>query len=174
VTVINGLDILVLLKVVALSEMNIPSKTLAEALFVEPSEITRSWKRTRVAGLSYSFNHEQRVNRAGLLELLIHGLRYVFPSERGAITRGIPTGIAAEPLKSQFIDAMSEAPVWPYAEGQMRGYSIKPLHRQVPRAALEDPKLYELLALVDAARGDRVRERTLAGEELTKRLMQDA
>jgi len=68
------------------------------------------------------------------------------------------------------MDVMGEAPVWPYAQGEMRGYSIKPLHRQVPKAALEDPKLYELLALVDAVRGDRIRERALASEELTKRL----
>ena len=167
---INGLDILVLLKTAAHPETNIPSKTLAQELFVQPSEITRSWKRTRGAGLSYSLNHEQRVHRAGLLELLTHGLRYVFPAERGTMTRGVPTGIAAEPLKSQFIDVMGEAPVWPYAQGEMRGYSIKPLHRQVPKAALEDPKLYELLALVDAVRGDRIRERALASEELTKRL----
>ena len=170
---INGLDILVLLTVAAHRDINIPSKALAEMLFVEPSEIARSWKRTRTAGLSFSLNNERRVNRAGLLELLVHGLRYVFPAERGAISRGIPTGVAAEPLKSQFMDVMGEAPVWPYAQGQMRGYAIKPLHRQAPRAALDDEKLYELLALADAARGDRIRERTLASEELTKRLTQD-
>lgn len=167
---INGLDILVLLKVAAHPQINIPSKALAETLSVQPSEITRSWKRTRSAGLSYSLNGEKRIHRAGLLELLVHGFRYIFPAERGPVTRGIPTGIAVEPLKSQFMDVGGEAPVWPYAAGSMRGYSIKPLHRQVPKAALEDPKLYELLALADAVRGDRVRERNLASEELTKRL----
>jgi hypothetical protein len=169
-SVINGLDILVLLKVVAHPEAAISSKTLAQELFVEPSEITRSWKRTRTAGLSYSLNREQRVHRTGLLELLIHGLRYVFPAQRGPMARGVPTGIGAEPLKTQFIDAMGEAPVWPYPHGQMRGCSIMPLHRRVPKAALEDPKLYEFLALADAVRGDRIRERALASEELTKRL----
>jgi hypothetical protein len=171
--VINGLDIVILLKVAAHREMNIPSNAIAKMLFVQPSEVTRSWKRTRSAGLSYSLNNEQRVHRAGLLELLVHGLRYIFPAQRGAMTRGIPTGIAAEPLKSQFMDTMGEAPVWPYSQGKMRGYSIKPLHRQVPKAALEDSKLYELLALVDAVRGDRIRERVLASEELTKRLTHD-
>jgi len=80
-SVINGLDILVLLKTAAHPETNIPSKKLAQELFVQPSEITRSWKRTRSAGLSYSLNHEQRVNRAGLLELLTHDM-YFLP--RGA------------------------------------------------------------------------------------------
>jgi hypothetical protein len=44
------------------------------------------------------------------------------------------------------------------------------LHKQAPKAALRDPALYEMLALVDAVRGDRVRERKLAVEELTRRL----
>ncbi len=167
---INGLDILVLLKLAAQGNASLPSKTLAEQLSVQPSEITRSLKRTRIAGLSHVIDRKPRVNRAGLLEFLVHGLRFVFPAERGGITRGVPTSYAAEPLKSQFADTTSETPVWPYAEGKMRGPSIQPLHRQAPKAALEDPKLYELLALADGARGDRVRERTIAGEELAKRL----
>jgi hypothetical protein len=40
----------------------------------------------------------------------------------------------------------------------------------VPDAARSDPKLYELLALVDAIRVGRARERKLAESELEKRL----
>jgi hypothetical protein len=61
-------------------------------------------------------------------------------------------------------------PVWPFAEGPVRGCSFAPLHKNVPQAALEDSRLYELLALVDALRGGRARERDLAGRELKKRL----
>ena len=167
---INGLDILVLLKMVANRDVEVPSKTLADQLSLQPSEITRSLQRTRTAGLSYVLDRKPRVNRAALLEFLAHGLRFVFPAQKGSITRGIPTGFAAEPLKSHFIDTTTEAPVWPYAHGQMRGPSIKPLHRQAPKAALEDEKLYELLALVDGVRGDKIRERAIAGEELAVRL----
>jgi hypothetical protein len=52
----------------------------------------------------------------------------------------------------------------------VRGYSFTPLHKNVPQAALEDKRLYELLALVDALRDGRARERELAVKELTKRL----
>ena len=38
--------------------------------------------------------------------------------------------------------------MWPYADGKVRGYSFVPLHKNVPQAALEDARLYELLALV--------------------------
>jgi hypothetical protein len=44
------------------------------------------------------------------------------------------------------------------------------LHRTVTKVALADPKLYELLALVDAIREGRVRERELAVKELTRRI----
>ncbi len=61
-------------------------------------------------------------------------------------------------------------PVWPYAKGQVRGYSFSPLHKNVPQAALEESPLYELLALVDALRDGRARERDIAGRQLKKRL----
>jgi hypothetical protein len=40
----------------------------------------------------------------------------------------------------------------------------------VPKAALADPRLYELLVLVEALRDGKARERKLAVKELSKRL----
>jgi hypothetical protein len=62
------------------------------------------------------------------------------------------------------------APVWADDEGSVRGESIEPLYPSAPRAAREDPKLYELLALVDALRIGRARERKLAEALLRQRL----
>ena len=45
-----------------------------------------------------------------------------------------------------------------------------PLYPSVPEAALKDEKLHELLALVDALRVGRAREKELAIRELKKRL----
>lgn len=45
-----------------------------------------------------------------------------------------------------------------------------PLHKNVPKAALADPRLYELLVLVEALRDGKARERKLAVKELSKRL----
>ena len=67
-------------------------------------------------------------------------------------------------------DAGELPPVWPYADGKVRGYSFAPLHKNVPQAALADERLYELLALVDALRNGQARERNLASQELTRRL----
>jgi hypothetical protein len=48
--------------------------------------------------------------------------------------------------------------------------TLEPLHKAAPSAARRDPILYELLALIDALRDGRVRERQRAERELTARL----
>lgn len=52
----------------------------------------------------------------------------------------------------------------------MRGITLEPLHKAAVKAAQKDPALYELLALIDAVRDGRVRERQLAEKELKARL----
>jgi hypothetical protein len=111
-----------------------------------------------------------RPNRSNLKEFLIHGAKYAFPVERGGPTRGIPTAEAAPPLQQHFSQDFPLPPVWPYAEGLVRGNAFSPLYKNVPEAALRDPKLYELLALVDAIRDGRAREREIAIQELSARI----
>ncbi|HJQ64636.1 MAG TPA: nucleotidyltransferase family protein, partial [Burkholderiales bacterium] len=103
-------------------------------------------------------------------EFLIHGVPYAYPSEHGGVVRGMPTAYAAPPLNKMIVQADEPPPVWPYAEGTVRGYKFAPLYPSVPKAAERDPKLYELLALVDAIRDGRARERDLAAQELETRL----
>lgn len=118
-------------------------------------------------------------NRSNLKEFLIHGVKYAFPVERGGPTRGIPTAEAAPPLRQYFHQDFPLPPVWPYAEDDersTRGIEFSPLYKNVPEAALrplrdrQDPALYELLALVDAIREGRAREREIAIRELTLRI----
>jgi hypothetical protein len=78
---------------------------------------------------------------------------------------------AAPPLNEIISPAEGEhPPVWPDPEGSARGYELEPLYPSVPKAARLDNGLYELLALVDAIRDGRARERNLAVEHLQKRL----
>ena len=56
----------------------------------------------------------------------------------------------------------------------MRGIALAPLYKTVPIAAMRDPLLYEKLALVDALRDGRTRERKLAEQELKKLLRKKA
>ena len=61
-------------------------------------------------------------------------------------------------------------PVWFDAEGDIQGYEVSPLYKFVPPAVKLDKGFYELLALIDAIRIGRAREKQLAIQELTKRL----
>jgi hypothetical protein len=108
--------------------------------------------------------------RSNLFEFLIHGVKYAFPPDRGGISRGMPTGYAAQPLRDLIIQPDEPPPVWPDPVGQVRGYEFSPLYSSVPAACRVDPKLYELLALVDAIRDGRARERKIAIEELQIRI----
>jgi len=111
-----------------------------------------------------------KVISANLKELLVHGVRFVFVPEIGEPCRGVATASFAPPLNQAFV-ASNELPhVWPDPEGDVRGISFSPLHKAAPKAARNDKELYELLALVDAIRGGRARERQMAIGELSNRL----
>jgi hypothetical protein len=132
------------------------------------SEVHASLRRAALSGL---FREDSRaVNRPALLEFLVHGVKYAFPPERHAITRGLPTAHAAPPLRDHFPASSEVPPVWADPAGSTRGEELEPLYGSVPRAARADARLYELLALVDAVRAGRARERALAVKELRARL----
>jgi hypothetical protein len=103
-------------------------------------------------------------------EFLVHAVKYLIPAQRGEITRGMPTAYAAPPLSEQVAGGSDLPPVWPSATGEMRGGAFEPLHKTVPAAAAKDAVLYEILALVDALRDGRARERQIAERELSTRL----
>jgi hypothetical protein len=162
-------DLVVVLKLLRADKKRPTYLELAKQLFMSPSEVHASVRRARAARLIHGPELGDRPNIQALEEFLVHGVKYAFPAERGGITRGLPTGSAAEPL-SREITQEDPVPVWPFEEGPRRGYAFSPLHKSVPRAALKDPKLYELLALIDALRDGRARERDLARHELSTRL----
>jgi hypothetical protein len=139
---------------------------LAAALGISASEAHAAVKRATHAGL---LDAARRVRRSALLEFLVHGVKYVFPAERTGLTRGVPTSLAAPPLKASFGE-VELPPVWPHPEGTVRGEGLRPLYSSVPDAARRDPAFHEWLALVDAVRSGRARERELAVRELERRL----
>lgn len=59
-----------------------------------------------------------------------------------------------EPLASLISAGEDEVPVWVYPEGKAKGSSLSPIYRIAPA-------LYRLLALPDALRTGRVRERDM-------------
>jgi len=164
-------DIVVLLKLLVVPDQQASTYArLGEDLFMSPSQVFRSVNRASAARLLQHPALSAKLNRENLKEFLIHGVKYAFPIERGVMTRGIPTAYAAPPLKHAIAGDLEPPPVWPYAQGTLRGLEFSPLYENVPKASLRDPKLYELLTLLDAIRDGRVRERELAIRELTARI----
>ena len=141
---------------------------LAHALGMSASEVHASVQRAASSGLVRLDDREP--NRQALLEFLVHGVKYAFPAERGGLTRGMRTAHAAAPLAKKLAAGNEPPPVWPDPEGDVRGEALEPLYRSVPSAARADASLYEWLALVDAIRSGRARERELATKELQRRL----
>jgi hypothetical protein len=163
-------DVLVLLKLVALSHQGWSYNELAIELGMSPSQVHSAIKRALAARLAQRKNGEITPQVRNLEELLVHGLKYLCVPERGELTRGIPTSYGAAPLDDKFVESKDPVPVWPHPEGKVRGEAFSPIFRSAPEAAMRDKGLYELLALVDAIRGGRARERSMAIRELGKRL----
>lgn len=109
-----------------------------------------------------------RVNRQALLAFLLHGVKFVFPAKPAEMVRGMPTAFAAPVMASKLISAGDTITVWPDAAGHNKGQAVMPLFKSVTYAARQDPKLYDLLALVDAIRIGNARETQIAGELLQK------
>lgn len=160
-------DILVALKLYLLKGELPPYSALATELGMSPAEVHAGVRRGIKSGLVLA--DSRQVNPHALQELILHGLQYVFPAERGPITRGMPTAHGAPPLRGR-IRSDDLPPVWPDPQGEVRGEGFEPLYRSAPEAARKDEKLYRLLALIDALRGGRQRERNLARQELEKLL----
>lgn len=173
-------DLVVVLKLAASGPSTWTYAKLGKELWMSPSQVFASVDRAEVSRLlespaippppGYRRRALPRINRANLKEFLIHGAKYVFPVQRGGLVRGIPTAHAAPPLNGRIAQSFELPPVWPSADGSVRGTEFSPLYKNVPKASERDPKLYELLALVDAIRDGRAREREIAVEELSHRI----
>jgi hypothetical protein len=163
-------DVVLVLKLLSRRRTDWTYADAAKELGQSASQVFSSAGRAATSGLLYHPTLNTSPNRAALKEFLVHGVKYVFPAYRGSMTRGVPTSWAAPPLNRHIAQSHEPPPVWPYPQGSVRGLELSPLHRTVTKVALADPKLYELLALVDAIREGRVRERELAVKELTRRI----
>lgn len=165
--VLKPQDVCILLKLVV-AEPGATPYLVASELGMSRAEAYAGLKRATVAKL-YDANRN-RPKAAALEEFLIHGVKYAFPAEPGTVTRGVPTGFSAPALVGHFEIGANGHTVWSSAVGDQRGVAIEPLYKSMPEACLKDAKLYEVLALVDALRIGRAREKSLAQDLLIQLL----
>jgi len=163
-------DIVVVLKLCGYGLNRPPFAQIAADLAMSASEVHGAVKRAQASHLLHGSELNGRPNLSAIEEFLIHGLKYAFPVEHGGSTRGLPTSYAAAPLNRLIATGNEPIPVWPHPEGKRRGVAFKPLYKTVVIAAMRDPLLYAKLALADALRGGRTRERKLAEQELKQLL----
>ena len=155
-------DVFLLLKIISDALPSWNQKPIADSLGLSQSEVSEGVTRCKYAGLIAPDG--KTVMKLSFMEFLQFGLRYVFPVKPGPIVRGVPTSHSTSPLRDHIQSREDYA--WPYGKGTIRGHSILPLYPSVPAAAIKDAKLHELLALTDALRVGRAREKELALKEL--------
>jgi hypothetical protein len=162
-------DVLVALKIWLLNGQ-VTLQQLSTSLGLSVSEVHAATKRGLQSRLLAMDGKVCVAVRENLLEFLVHGVPYAFPPDRGGLTRGLRTAHAAPVLQGLFARSSAPPPVWPDPLGDTRGESFSPLYRSAPLAAKIDAQLYALLALIDAIRGGRARDRAIATKLLAKRL----
>jgi DNA-binding Lrp family transcriptional regulator len=141
---------------------------LASELGLSASEVHQALKRAAASGL-YDAG-KRLVQTRALLEFARHGLRYVYPVKRLARCHGVPTAHCVPPLAEHLAVEADDWLVWPHPDGECFGDAIEPLYRSAPAAAARNPRLHRRLALIDAIRAGRSRERELAGRMLEAEL----
>ncbi|MCA9000638.1 MAG: hypothetical protein KDB61_01855 [Planctomycetes bacterium] len=170
----KSLDLLVCLKLSCLDGAEWTYAELAESIGMSASEANASVKRSLCANLLIapkSSKEKPTSNRRNLLEFVEHGVRYCYSVSPGSTTRGLPTAHSAPPLNGILGESNDQTFVWPDPHGSVRGAAVEPLYKSSVYASKKDDQLYELLALVDAVRVGRARERKIAVELLTQRLL---
>jgi hypothetical protein len=106
-----------------------------------------------------------RPHSHNLAEFALHGAKYAFPAVQLPLVVGVPTSHSAPAFAGVFAPGSTDF-VWPHPNGNVRGVGVEPLHPSVPFAAMKDAKLYEMLALFDALRVGKARERGMALKRL--------
>jgi hypothetical protein len=163
-------DIIVVLKLCTYRGKRPPISVIAADIGLSPSEVHAALNRLRLSRLLHGPEMQDKPNVSALEEFLVHGLKFAFPAEHGPVTRGVPTSYAAPALREDIVQGGDLPPVWPWRDGKTRGIALEPLYKTAPIAALRDPVLYEFLALLDAIRDGRARERNIAERKLLNRL----
>lgn len=162
-------DILLLLKLIASEGKAQRQIDIAMSLGLSQAEIANALERLLEAGLVYQ--SKKKVQKLAAIELISHAIKYFYPPQFGSYLRGIPTGHSAPPMAGKLIVEENSEWVWPDAEGEKRGIALSPIYESAPMAARNDPKLYELLSLVDSIRAGGVRERKIAEDEIRKLIL---
>jgi DNA-binding MarR family transcriptional regulator len=162
-------DLLVAAKLAVHPDASASVRQLGEELGMSKSAVAYSLQRLVALDLVREGKEGRRVNRLALRDCLEHAVRWIAPAKAGEFELGLPTANAA-PILSDKLTGGADPMVMPLAHGPVRGRAVPPLHPHAPRAASLDPRLHALLALIDAFRVGRARDRQAAAARLRELL----
>lgn len=139
---------------------------IAESIAISASEVSKGTKRLVASHLVVERKEGVFAESSALLEWLSYGVRYAYPLENIGYGRGMATSWNCPVLKSEMVPPIPPL-VWPVPGGNAEGVFIKPIHESIPFAANQDENLYRVLSLLEAIRGGKPRELTIARKILT-------
>jgi len=145
---------------------------LGETLQMSSSQVHYAVERL---DFSHLFEKSERYLRPyEIAEFVSHGVRYAFAVRPGPLKRGVPAAMSA-PVGEELFVSSHQGPgyVWPHPEGEVRGQAIGPLYEKVPNLVDKRPELYDWLALIDIIRIGSAREREVAAEAFSDRILNE-
>lgn len=122
---------------------------LSHALATSTSAVHRSVSRLRLARICKA--NSRTIDPTALIEFAVCGVPYTFPSMRVGAARGMPTGLSHAHLQHLRSDSEPQF-VWASARHGAEGEAIVPLFHGVVQVAERDPRMHQLLSIVEALR----------------------
>lgn len=153
----NGLDLLVLGRVLSWEGRQWTAKLIADNLTVDGAQIHYSLR--HLGELDLIASKSKRLIYKNIERLLCCALKYVYPPKITEGGYGMPTMYSASPLKEIF--NTHDTIVWKQneeLEGVQGDRCLTPFHKRVPEVCMYDRNLYAFCSLVDAVRAGKPRE----------------
>lgn len=163
-------DLVILIKIALNKEGNLQIKDLAKDLYISPSEVSKSLKRSEFAGLYLPT--QKKVMRQALMEIIQYAVKYIYPTIPGYMTNGIPTAISHPYMTAKFEPNIKY--VWQDNNAMERGLAVTPLYDGAINAAKHDEDLYLVLALIDVLRIGKNREKDISIQMLKTKLLHES
>lgn len=158
-------DIAIAIKILLEKKSDWRQVDISQELGLSQSEVAKSLKRLNFAGIELG----RRINKTALLDLILHGIKYIYPTKPGALGFGLPTSISAPAHKNSVVND-SEVFIWPFPNGEIRGQIIDPFYKNIAKAALKDRDFYDIMSAIDILRIGKARERSYAQKFIEKRI----
>lgn len=153
-------DVLILLLMILEDTGPVYQKDIARRLHLSPAAVSYAVKRLK--GIGLLSQDQNKIMVQSFLDFVFYAIHLVFPAQVGSEARGILTAHEVHAPQNQTVKKY----VWRSDRGNHLGQQVSPLYESVPLFVLDEPKMYQALACIDAIRIGNSREKKLAYRQL--------